>query len=185
MCKENFLKRGLVTHGKTLQWEKMTSKRRVLKSSETKQLLQEFKEKFPRFTTDPQSRQVVEEIVVENGKLFLVDNKPFAISVGGGLFPSLLNEELLKTLPSIIVDMGAIPHICNGADIMRPGIKEIHGEFAEGAVLLIKDVRFGKPIGICVAETSSESMHEMAKGKAARNVHYVGDTFWQAWKKSD
>ena len=81
--------------------------------------------------------------------------------------------------------MGAIPHICNGADIMRPGIREIHGEFEEGAVLLIKDVRFGKPIGICIAETSSESMQGMTKGKAARNVHYVGDAFWQAWKKSD
>jgi PUA-domain protein len=163
----------------------MASKRRVLKSSETKQLLQEFKERFPRFTTDLQSRQVIEEIVIENGKLFLIDNKPFAISTEGGLFPSLLNEEVLKTLPSIIVDMGAIPHICNGADIMRPGIKEIHGEFEEGAVILVKDVKFGKPIGICIAQTSSESMQGMAKGKAARNVHYVGDTFWQALKKSD
>jgi PUA-domain protein len=175
----------MVAHGKAHQWEKMASKRRVLKSSETKQLLQEFREKFPRLTTDLQSRQVVEEIVVENGKLFLVDNKPFAISTKGGLFPSLLNEEVLKTLPSIIVDMGAIPHICNGADIMRPGIKEIHGEFGEGTVLLIKDIRFGKPIGICIAENSSESMQRTAKGKAARNVHYVGDTFWQALKKSD
>jgi PUA domain protein len=172
-------------HGKADQWEKMTSKTRLLKSSETKQLLQEFKEKFPRFTTDLQSKQAVEEIVVENGKLFLIDNKPLAISTGGGLFPSLLNEGVLKTLPWIIVDMGAIPHICNGADIMRPGIKEIHGEFEEGAVLLIKDVRFGKPIGVCVAEASSQSMQEMAKGKAARNVHYVGDAFWQASKKSE
>ncbi len=135
--------------------------------------------------TDPQSKQAVEEIVVENGKLFLIDDKPFAISTGSGLFPSLLNEELLKILPSIIVDMGAIPHICNGADIMRPGIKEIHGAFEEGAVLLVKDIRFGKPIGICVAETSSESMQAMTRGKAARNVHYVGDMFWQALKKSD
>jgi PUA domain protein len=117
--------------------------------------------------------------------LFLIEDKPFAISTGSGLFPSLLNEEVLKMLPSIIVDMGAIPHICNGADIMRPGIREIHGEFEEGTVLLVKDIRFGKPIGICVAETSSESMQAMTKGKAAWNVHYVGDLFWQALKKSD
>jgi len=180
----NFLEHRLVAYGKTHQWEKITSKRRALKSSETKQLLQELKQKFPRFMADLQSKQVVEEIDVENGKLFLVDNKPFAISTGSGLFPSLLNEELLKTLPSVIVDMGAIPHVCNGADIMRPGIREIHGEFAKGAVLLVKDIRFGKPIGICIAETSSESMKTMAKGKAAQNVHYVGDKFWQAMKKS-
>jgi PUA domain protein len=132
---------------------------------------------------DLQSKQAVEEADVENGKLYFIDNKPFAISTGSELFPSLLNEEVLKTLPSIIVDMGAIPHVCNGADIMRPGIREIRGEFGKGAVLLVKDIRFGKPIGICVAETSSESMQAMARGKAAQNVHYVGDKFWQALKK--
>jgi predicted RNA-binding protein (TIGR00451 family) len=114
--------------------------------------------------------------------LYLLDGKPFAISTAIGLFPSLLNDDVLRTLPSIIVDMGAIPHICNGADIMRPGIREIRGEFAKGAVLLVKDMRFGKSIGICVAETSSESMQTMGKGKAALNVHYVGDSFWQALK---
>ena len=131
---------------------------------------------------DLHSKQVVEEIDVENGKLYLLDSKPFAISTASGLFPSLLNDDVLKTLPSIIVDMGAIPHICNGADIMRPGIREIHGEFGKGAVLLVKDIRFGKSIGISVAETSSESMQTMGKGKAAKNVHYVGDSFWQALK---
>jgi len=107
-----------------------------------------------------------------------------AIYTGGQVFPSLLNEELLGTLPSILVDMGAIPHICNGADIMRPGIKEIPSEFQSGAVLLVKDIKFGKPIAICVAETSSESMRAMSKGRAARNVHYVGDGFWEALKKA-
>jgi predicted RNA-binding protein (TIGR00451 family) len=116
--------------------------------------------------------------------LFLINSEPFAISTDRGLFPSLLNEGALMTLPSIIVDMGAIPHICNGADIMRPGIREIRGEFGKGAVLLVRDIRFGKPIGICVAETSSESIQAMARGKAAQNVHYVGDRFWQALKKS-
>lgn len=131
---------------------------------------------------DLHSKQVVEEIDVENGKLYLLDNKPFAISTASGLFPSLLNDNVLKTLPSIIVDMGAIPHICNGADIMRPGIREIHGEFGKGIVLLVKDIRFGKSIGISAAEASSESMQTMGKGKAAKNVHYVGDSFWQALK---
>jgi PUA domain protein len=162
----------------------MTSKRIALKSSEAKQLLQEFESKFPGFEADLHTKQVVEEIVVEDGKLYLLDSKPFALSSGIGLFPSLMNDEVLKTLPSIIVDMGAIPHICNGADIMRPGIREIHGEFGKGVVLLIKDVKFGKPIGICVAEISSDSMKSMTKGKAAQNVHYVGDKFWQALKKS-
>ncbi len=157
-------------------------KRRALKSSEAKRVVQEFEQKFPAFVADLHSKEVLEEIDIENGKLYLLDGEPFAISTVSGLFPSLLNDNVLKTLPSIIVDMGAIPHICNGADVMRPGIREIHGEFGKGAVLLVKDVKFGKSIGICVAETSSESMQTMGKGKAARNVHYVGDSFWQALK---
>jgi len=161
---------------------KSTSKKRALKSSEAKQLLQEFKQKFPGSTIDPLSKQPVEEVVVDDGKLLLIGDKTFAISAGGGIFPSLLNEAVLKTLPSIVVDMGAIPHICNGADVMRPGIREILGDFQREAVVLVKDVRFGKPIAVCVAETSSESMRAMSKGKAARTVHYVGDRFWEALK---
>jgi len=133
---------------------------------------------------DVQSKEVIKEILVDDGKLLLMNDKPFAISTSSRLFPSLGNDEVLKTLPSIVVDMGAIPHICNGADIMRPGIREIHGEFDNGAVVLVKDIRFGKPIGICVAEMSSESMRAVKKGKAAQNVHYVGDRFWDALKKS-
>lgn len=176
----------MVAHTKPQQWEKTTSKRRMLKSSEVKLLLHDFKQKLPGCTVDLESKtsKVIEEVLVDDGKLFLMNDKPFAVSKGSSLFPSLVNEEALKTLPWIVVDMGAIPHICNGADIMRPGIREIHGEFEKGAVLLVKDTRFGKPIGICVAEASSESIRAMRKGKAAQNVHYVGDRFWEALKKS-
>ena len=162
----------------------MTSKRTTLKSSEAKLLLHDFKHKFPGFVDDIQGKQMVEEVLVDGGKLFLLGGRPFAISTENGLFPSLANDELLRSLPSIVVDMGAIPHDCSGADIMRPGIKEMHGEFGKGDVLLVKDIRFGKSIGICVAEVSSESMRTMSKGKAAKNVHYVGDQFWQALKSS-
>jgi PUA-domain protein len=160
----------------------MTSKRIALKSSEAKRILEEFEQKFPAFTADHHNKHILEEVDVEDGKLFLLDNKSFAVSTARGIFPSLMNEDLLKTLPSIIVDMGAIPHVCNGADIMRPGIRTINGKFESGAVLVVKDIKFGKSIGICVAEVSSEAMQGMKKGKAARNVHYVGDAFWKAMK---
>jgi len=160
----------------------MASKRTALKSSEAKLLLHDFKKRFPGFAGDIQGKQMIEEILVDGGKVFLLDGRPFAISTANGLLPSLTNEELLKTLPTIVVDMGAIPHVCSGADVMRPGIKEVRGEFAKGDVLLVKDIRFGKAIGLCVAEASSDSMRQMSKGKAAKNVHYVGDQFWQALK---
>lgn len=161
----------------------MTSKKRTLKSSEARQLLQDFKTKFPKSTVDHQGKQMIEEMLVDHGKLFFISDKPFALSRDDRLFPTLSNEEVLRVLPSIIVDMGAIPHICNGADIMRPGIREIQGEFEKGDTILVKDMRFGKSIAIGVAEISSEIMRVTPKGKAAQNAHYVGDRFWEAMKK--
>lgn len=125
---------------------------------------------------------MIEEVLVDKGKLYFADDKPLVISVAEKLFPSLANEGLLKTLPFFIVDMGAIPHICNGADIMRPGIKQIQGDFEKGTVVLVRDQKFSKPIAIVVAEYGSASIRAMSKGIAARNVHYVGDRFWEAVK---
>lgn len=127
---------------------------------------------------------MIEEVVLDKGKLYFADDKPLVISVAEKLFPSLANEGLLGTLPSLVVDMGAIPHICNGADIMRPGIKQIQGDFEKGMVVLVKDQKFSKPIAIGVAEAGSASIRTMSKGIAAKNVHYVGDSFWEAVKVS-
>jgi len=128
--------------------------------------------------------QIIEEVVVDKGKLYFADDKPLVIRVGGELFPSLANGGLLKTLSFLVVDMGAIPHICNGADIMRPGIKQIQGDFEKGTIVLVKDQKFSKPIAIGVAEAGSASIRAMSKGIAAKNVHYVGDSFWEAVKVS-
>jgi len=164
--------------------EGKASKRRTLKSSQAKQLVEDFKRFFPQSALDLERGQIIEEVVVDKGKLYFADDKPLVISVGGKLLPSLANEELLKTLPSLVVDMGAIPHICNGADIMRPGIKQIQGDFEKGTIVLVKDQKFSKPIAIGVAEAGSASIRAMSKGMAAKNVHYVGDSFWEAVKVS-
>jgi len=127
---------------------------------------------------------MIEEVVVDKGKLYFVDNKPLVICMDDKLLPSLANEELLRILPSVVVDMGAIPHICNGADIMRPGIRNLQGDFEKGSVVIVRDEKFNKPIAIVVAETTSTFIHRMAKGIAAKNLHHVGDEFWDAAKVS-
>ena len=157
-------------------------KRRTLKSSEAKQLDGDLKRFFPQFVLDTQKGHVVDEVVVDEGKLYFVDGKPFVIEADDRLLPSLVNDELLKVLPSIVVDMGAIPHICNGADIMRPGIRDLQGDFEKGSVVLVKDEKFGKRIAIVVAETTSALVQKMRKGIVAKNIHHVGDQFWEAAK---
>jgi len=87
-------------------------------------------------------------------------------------------------LPRIVVDMGAVPHVVNGAQVMRPGIRELNGAFGKGELVVIVDEKFGKAIALGVAEMDSTTMKQMSNGKAVMNVHYVGDSFWTTFGTS-
>ncbi len=93
------------------------------------------------------------------------------------LFPTLINSAI-DDLPSALVDMGAIPYVCNGADVMAPGIMDIEGEFEKDGLLVIRDVKHKKALGIGAALYTSEEMRGLKKGKAILNLHYVGDKIW-------
>jgi len=95
------------------------------------------------------------------------------------LFPTLLNN-ILDSMPSAVVDMGAIPFVCNGADVMAPGIVEVEGDFPEGGLLVIRDVRHRKALAVGKAMLSSEEMRNKDKGKVIVNLHHVGDKIWSA-----
>ena len=59
------------------------------------------------------------------------------------VFPLLKDEIMLKDRPTIVVDSGAIKFVCNGANIMRPGIVKIEGTFALREILLVKEEKYG------------------------------------------
>ena len=75
--------------------------------------------------------------------------------------------------------MGAIPYVCNGADVMSPGITGIDGDFNEGDLVIVKDEKHRKSLAVGVALVSSVDMMEMQKGKAVKSIHYVGDKLWK------
>lgn len=101
---------------------------------------------------------------------------------GGAIFPTVheeYNRELLDRIPAIVVDMGAVPHIARGADVMRPGVRSVRGDFGEGEVVVVRDERNLKPLSICVALESSGKLGEIEKGRIAKNVHHVNDRIWR------
>lgn len=107
--------------------------------------------------------------------------KIVVLEKNGVLFPTLLEEfskSILDGLPTLIVDMGAVPHIANGADVMRPGVINVVGVFREGDLVVVRDQRHGKPIAICIALVDVDSLKTMVKGKVAKNIHYVNDKIW-------
>ena len=93
------------------------------------------------------------------------------------------NLEALDRLPAMIVDMGAVPHIVNGADVMRPGIKDFRGEFNEGDFVVVRDERNLRPLAVAIALVGLEECRAMKRGKVAKNIHHVNDRIWKLMRR--
>jgi PUA-domain protein len=152
-----------------------------LKDKEARGLLKEFIERFPSSESTLRSAKAVEELVVAENLIFFLDETPLILRTQTGLLPSLKFEGLINGLPKVVVDMGAVAHVVNGAQIMRPGIRQVKGPFAKGDLVVVVDERFNKAIALGLAEMDSESMKALNKGRAILNLHYVGDELWKAF----
>jgi len=96
--------------------------------------------------------------------------------------PFLTVRGILKYRPqarSVTVDMGAVPYVTNGADVMGPGITDADESIAEGDLVWIKDVKNGAPLAIGAALRSGADLKAKAGGKAIKTIHYVGDKLWK------
>ncbi len=97
------------------------------------------------------------------------------------VFPTLSNQDILKQLPVIVVDRGAV-HICNGADLMAPGIVRIQNNFEKGQVVVVVDETHCKALSIVKTLYASHQILAKIRGKIAINLHYIGDKLWNTYK---
>lgn len=155
-------------------------KANYLSKSETVKLLKKLKEV-----------EWLSNILEDNVKtIFKIEVDDLSIYKIGGLvlleksnllFPTLREEfsgKILDNMSYIIVDMGAVSHIVNGADVMRPGVREVHGVFKKDSLLVVRDERNRKPLAIVKLLVDYEEFRSMVKGKVAKNIHYVNDKIW-------
>lgn len=98
-------------------------------------------------------------------------------------FPLLKDELFLIGKPVVTVDSGAVKFVCNGANVMRPGIVKIDGDFSSGDILIVKEQKYSKPIAVGKAMVSKQEMQSASKGPVVTNLHYVGDKFWDMLKE--
>jgi PUA domain protein len=156
---------------------------RRLKDREVKGLLRDFISRYPGVGEFLVSAKSFDELAVGEEMVYFVDNLPLILRKTIGLLPSLKFEKCVNSLPRVVVDMGAVAHVANGADIMRPGISDIPSNFAKGDLLIIVDEKYGKPLALGLADVESTEMKSMSKGKVVKNVHFVGDALWNAYNK--
>lgn len=162
----------------------MKVSRVILRDKEARKVLKEF-EQFTGLTTFKAARKIqLEAVDVDGGLLYFLDGYPSILRIRDETFPTLFLAEAIRMLPSFTVDMGAVPHICNGADVMAPGVRGIEGDFDAGRIAQVLDEKFRKPIAVGVTKVDSKIARRMVSGKLVKTIHYVGDRFWETGKLS-
>lgn len=120
--------------------------------------------------------------IIDSNKRLLVGNKIIAIQLASDLIiPHLAQHEILDYFASVEVDMNAVKFVCNGANIMRPGITNF-ATFKESQIVLVKDQTHKKELAVCISLVNDENARKMEKGVILNNVHHIGDIYWEMKK---
>ncbi len=159
-------------------------RRHFLKAKESRDLLSEISERLKGDLGQIFEAKVnVEVIEAEFAEIFLINGKPLLAKVEGCVFPTLIFNEFLASASKVVVDMGAVPYVCNGANVMAPGIVRFDGEFSKGDFVLVVDEKHGKPLMVGEVLYAIEDARKVRQGIIVMNVHFVGDQIWNFIKK--
>jgi len=154
--------------------------RTILKDRDSKPLIEDLN-KIPGFEHLSRKSRVETE-AVKSSEVIFVDGIPVAFKSEGQFVPVLTNTVALEKMPRVTVDMGAVPHVVGGADIMAPGIRKVEGTFGENGLVVIIDEKHGKFLSVGRSLLDSQALVATKKGKVIVNFHYVGDAVWETIK---
>ncbi|MEM3700474.1 MAG: DUF1947 domain-containing protein [Candidatus Bathyarchaeia archaeon] len=155
-------------------------RRYFLKDKETKLFLNRVSKRIKFNLKQILSPKVKMELIeTEFAEIYVFDGKPILAKTGEIIFPTLVFSEFLDSAPKVIIDMGAVPHICNGAGIMAPGIVRFEGQFEKNDFVLVVDEKYNKPLAIGEALFGADEAEKVKQGVVIKNVHFVGDRLWK------
>ena len=145
-----------------------------------KKKIKEIKKELGQYGSLINNKSKVEVLETDEYDYVLVDGEPYIIMIDNKPYPTLksilANNELENK--TVVVDMGAVRFVTNGADIMSPGIVEADDTIVPGDLVVIVDVNNKKPLAIGESLITGPEMVESSKGKAIKSLHYVGDEIW-------
>jgi PUA domain protein len=134
--------------------------------------------KNPQFTS-----KNIRTVEVDNGESLLIGKEFTAVKISNYIIPFLTMKKFLEISGKIVIDKGAVRFICNGANIMRPGVIRVEGPFKIDDIIGAEDAQHGKMLAVGFALANSLDIQDMNKGVVMKNMHYIGDKFWEAFKK--
>jgi len=162
----------------------MPSKQRrySVKSKEAKQILNEASQKLKLDLDGLFGNKVnIEVVESEAGQIYLINTKPLMFK-SESILPLLGFTEFINSAPKITVDMGAVPYVCKGANVMAPGIRKVEGEFSTGELVVVIDEKHGKALAVGESMFDAQVLRETKKGPVIKTLHHVSDKYWDAAK---
>ncbi len=157
--------------------------RHRLKSKEIRNIIEDLENEFNEIFFDINSTVEIGE--VEGIRFIFVESQAAFMYLEDKTCFTLKGIELFKPKNRfVVVDMGAVKFVTNGADVMAPGIIDADKNIKENDFVWICDEHNKKPLAVGFATISGEDMVSGDKGKAVRIIHYVGDSIWEFVAKS-
>lgn len=157
--------------------------RHRLKNKEVREIVEKLKSEFDSsfFSVD----SVVETGFYENNQFLFIDGKAYFMFYKNKIVFTLSGLNKYKPQnKQVVVDMGAVKFVANGADVMGPGIVDADKDIKSDDIVWICDEKNKKPFAIGLALIAGEDMLKKEKGKAVAVFHYVGDSIWDFVAKS-
>lgn len=152
-------------------------RRHHLRKSSIRELSEKLKSKFGTEAEDLIGNEVEVAETESGAKVILSDGEPTLATFDDEFIPLIPKARSLP-LKRVTVDMGAVRPITDGADVMAPGIVDANDEIAQGELVGIEDERHHKLIAVGTSLVEGSSMPGR-EGKIIKNLHHVGDKFWE------
>jgi len=153
-------------------------KTNLISKSETSEILKKitstWKINFPKIK-NLKIHQIANDVQIISAKDLMI------LEIGDVHLPFLSQKTLLEKFPYVTVDMGAVKFMCNGANVMRPGIKN-YSKFENDEIVCVKEESQNKFLAVGKAIVSSSELEIMKKGKVIENMHYISDQYWEIGK---
>ncbi|MFI5416842.1 MAG: PUA domain-containing protein [Nitrososphaerales archaeon] len=153
-------------------------KSNLISKTETTDVLKEISSQWKMELPKIKNLKIYE---LDEGARIIIGEGLTALKIGENYLPFLTDAKILERFPSVIVDMGAVKFMCNGANVMRPGVKSFT-EFEKGQIVCIVEESQKKVLAVGRALVSSNELPGMAKGQVIENMHYISDMYWEIKK---
>ena len=153
-------------------------KTNLISKSETNHILElvskQWKQELPKIKN-------LKVYFIDDYSQLIVGNEITILKIGEQYLPFLNQTDVLKKFPNVMVDMGAVKFMCNGANVMRPGIKK-YTEFSKDDIVCVIEESKHKFLAVGKALTDSLELESMPKGEIVKNLHYISDKYWEISK---